>query len=158
MNISRFTRRPSLNRLPPRSRTLSLNRSPPGSSPKLTPNASPRSPRISLITNHMANQSRKSNNGSNFKSLGPLLILGALPTDFGKISYNDGSERKKINHSIRASNNIYYLNRDEANSRNNYPYAVKISNAERKRYFQINLTQRGNFTKLHEYHDFLYVI
>jgi len=154
---SRFSRLFSRNRPIPVNRTNkrhpSLNRTP--FSPMTRVSVSTVSPISPNSTISPLSLNRNSNN-LNFKSLGPLLILGALPTDFGK-NYND-SERKKINRSIRASNNIYYLNRVEANSRNNFPYAVKISNAERKRYFQVNLTQRGNFTKLHEYHDFFKTI
>lgn len=94
-----------------------------------------------------------------FKSIGPILILGALPTDFGKMPFNESeSEAHKISHSIRSSNNIYFLNKDEINSRNNFPYVVKISNAERNKYFQINLTQRDDFTKIHKDNFFKTII
>jgi len=155
MNITgRFSRLFTRNRpVRPVNRTPSLNRSPSRSFLNRTIKRT-----SSLDQSPLSSRSlnRKSNNLF-FKSIDPILILGALPTDFGKMPYNGESKEHKISRSIRSSN-VYYLNKDDANSRNNFPYVAKISNAERSKYFQVNLTQRGNFIKLHEYHDFFKTI
>ena len=148
--VSRFTTNRSSHKI---KRTRSLNRS-----PSRTSHIS-RTRSLNRII-----QSKKSVKSlyslkHHFKSIGPILILGALPTDFGKMPFNESeSEAHKISRSIRSSNNIYFLNKDEINSRNNFPYAVKISNAERNKYFQIDLTQRDDFTKIHKDNFFKTII
>ena len=148
--VSRFTTNRSSHKI---KRTRSMNRS----SPSQTSRTRSLN-RMPLI------QSKKSINSlhslkHHFKSIGPILILGALPTDFGKMPFDESeSEAYKMSHSIRSSNNIYFLNKDEINSRNNFPYVVKISNAERNKYFQINLTQRDDFTKIHKDNFFKTII